>query len=138
MAVGLALAKKIKGEDGRVFCLIGDGECNEGTTWESAMIAAHHHLDNLMLIIDQNSSSERALSLGNLMDKFSAFGWQSTNLFDGHNEVHLAASLKGWGLFRPEVLMCKTLKGNGIPFMQSPEWHNRKMSESEYNEAIKL
>jgi len=60
MAVGLALAKKIKGETGRVFCLIGDGECNEGTTWESAMLAAHHKLDNLVLIVDYNKSSERA------------------------------------------------------------------------------
>ena len=73
MAVGLALAKKIKGEAGRVFCLIGDGECNEGTTWESAMVAAHHKLDNLVVIVDQNHSSDRALDTKDLKKKFVAF-----------------------------------------------------------------
>src|SRR6185312_10533016 len=70
MAIGLAMAKKIKGEAGRVFVLIGDGECNEGTTWESAMLAAHHKLNNLYVIVDQNLSSERALGTGDIGNKF--------------------------------------------------------------------
>jgi transketolase len=132
MAVGLALAKKIKGEVGRVFCLIGDGECNEGTVWESTLLAAHHKLDNLVVIVDWNGSSERALSVGSLFDKFQAFGWHSSDNFEWW--------LKQKDLYRgkPISFIEKTIKGNGVPFMQENSWHNRKMSESEYNEAIKL
>ena len=132
MAVGLAMAKKIKGEAGRVFCLIGDGECNEGTTWESAMIAAHHKLDNLFVIVDWNGSSERALSVGSLRAKFLAFDWFA-NVMNGDEQFGI-----GDGIVKPLALIARTTKGIGVPFMQDPSWHNRKMSESEYNEAIKL
>jgi len=133
MAVGLALAKKIKNEHGRVFCLIGDGECNEGTTWESAMIAAHHKLDNLVVIVDQNKSSERALSTGNLVNKFEAFGWYAHEQSGG---FYFPYPIITNGI--PQVVVANTIKGNGVPFMQDPSWHNRKMTLEEYNEAIKL
>lgn len=133
MAVGLAMAKKIKGEAGRVFVLVGDGECNEGTTWESALLAAHHKLDNLVLIIDENGSSERALSTGELQEKFTAFGWSSTTI-DGH-------AIEWWKNFytaRPVCLVAQTIKGNGIPFMIGDNsWHNRKLTKEEYDEACK-
>lgn len=135
MAVGLALAKKIKGEKGRVFCFVGDGECNEGTTWESALISAHHNLNNLTLIIDQNKSSERALQMGSLAEKFSAFGW-STYFVNGHDQDILEVVLKE----KPQVPLCivaHTIKGNGVSFMSSPEWHNRKMTKEEYETAIR-
>lgn len=130
MAVGLAMAKKIKNEPGRVFCLIGDGECNEGTVWESAMIAAHHKLDNLTVFIDQNHSSDRALNTGSLEEKFKAFGWQSYT-----QPGHLYFDLY---LFdKPTAVVYLTTKGNGIPFMQNdPSWHNRKLNEHEYQTAI--
>jgi transketolase len=141
MAVGLALAKKIKGENGRVFCLVGDGECNEGTTWESAMIAAHHKLDNLVLIVDQNHSSDRALDTGDLGMKFVSFGFCTDRVL-GHNEKEIESDLY---IAEPEhckdsphAVIAETIKANGVPFMQENSWHNRKMSESEYNEAIKL
>lgn len=132
MAVGLALAKKIKGEPGRVFCIIGDGECNEGTVWESALVAAHHNLDNLVIIVDQNHSSDRALDTNNLVKKFDAFITGTS--CDGHDHEWLSeiGQLSG-----PIAIVARTVKGNGISFMQSPEWHNRKLSESEYNKAIK-
>jgi len=135
MAVGLALAKKIKGEEGRVFCLIGDGECNEGSVWESAMIAAHHKLDNLVVIVDQNHSSDRALDTGDLGMKFEAFDWECRNI-NGHDPLYLNASLhelnypKGF----PVCVVAHTIKGNGVPFMQSdPSWHNRKLTKEEYD-----
>ncbi len=112
IAVGLAKAKKIKGETGNVYVLVGDGECNEGTTWESALIASHHKLDNLKVIVDYNHSTDRALEMGDIKAKFKAFG--------------IDADVRN------------TTKGNGISFMQNdPSWHNRKLTELEYLEAIK-
>jgi transketolase len=70
MAVGVALAKKIKKQPGRVFCLVGDGEMNEGSCWEACLLAAHHKLDNLIIFVDYNYSTDRALTLDNLKDKF--------------------------------------------------------------------
>ncbi len=134
MAVGLAKAKKIKGEAGRVFCLVGDGECNEGTTWESAMIAAHHKLDNLILIVDQNHSSDRALNTGDLSEKFKAFGWLPY-IGDGHSDslwINLYHPLMGY----PVVWVADTIKANGVPFIQDPSWHNRKLTKEEYEKAI--
>ncbi len=135
MAVGLAMAKKIKGEKGRVFCLIGDGECNEGPVWESAMIAAHHKL-NICLIVDQNKSSERALQMGNIRNKFKEFGWDIySGDFAGHDHKEIKFGLSNDGGM-PLVSVFNTIKGNGIPFMQTNEWHNRKITKEEYEKAI--
>ena len=147
MAVGLALAKKIKGETGRVFCLIGDGECNEGTTWESAMIAAHHKLDNLVVIVDQNHSSDRALNLGILRAKFTAFDWFALGI-NGHAESTLVEVLDNYH-YIPDVdepinfhanyplcIIADTIKANGIPFMQDPSWHNKKITKEDYDRFL--
>lgn len=140
MAVGLAKAKKIKGEAGRVFCLIGDGECNEGTTWESAMLASHHKLDNLVVIVDQNKSSERALSVGSLGRKFHAFDWGIQERVDGHNHQLIEEAVT-WktiaiGDTRPLMILCDTVKGNGVPLFQSNEWHNKKITQEIYEATI--
>lgn len=139
MAVGLAMAKKIKGEAGRVFVLVGDGECNEGTTWESAMLAAHHKLDNLVVIVDQNFSSERALSTGNLAKKFEAFGFAS-EFMKGHDHDELSMLMNTRDSFVipwPVALIAKTTKGNGVPFMENNwAWHNRKLTKEEYEKAL--
>lgn len=135
MAVGMALAKKIKGEKGRVFCLIGDGECNEGTIWENALIAHHHKLDNLTLIVDQNHSSDRAIDMGNIEEKFKAFSWTTTEQ-EGHNHDVLESILQSQGIENPFVLIARTIKGNGVPFMQENSWHNRKLTQQDYDKAI--
>ena len=110
IAVGLAKAKKIKGEAGNVYCLIGDGECNEGTVWESALLASHHKLDNLKVIVDYNHSGDRALLLRDLKAKFNAFGI--------------------------DVDVRETIKGNGVPEVQSPEWHNKKITQEIYEKYV--
>lgn len=136
MAVGLALAKKIKGEPGRVFCLIGDGECNEGTVWESAMIATHHRLDNLVVIVDQNHSSDRALDTGDLQKKFEAFGAHVRSI-NGNNLREIEVSMDE--VDHNQEYLCviaNTIKGNGVDFMQSSEWHNRKITKEEYEKAF--
>lgn len=137
MAVGLAKAKKIKKESGRVFVLIGDGEANEGTTWESAMLASHHELDNLVVIVDQNHSSDRALDTGDLRRKFSSFGWSSDELFEGNNCLHIEPTLHGfWYSGKPRAYIMNTTKGNGVPLLQSPEWHNKKLTPEIYARLI--
>lgn len=140
IAVGLALAKKIKGEKGRVFCLIGDGECNEGTTWESTMVAAHHKLDNLVIIVDQNHSSNRALDTGNLAQKFDAFGLRAYQI-SGHSENDLISVIcfpvSQGDEGKPTTLVAHTIKANCVPFMQDHSWHNRKLTKEEYELAIK-
>lgn len=144
MAVGLAKAKKIKGEPGRVFVLIGDGECNEGTTWESALLAAHHYLDNLVVIVDYNHSGDRALGLGDyrwgegLFDKFNSFGFQTNCIEDPHDSNELTEDIFDKPRsYRPLAHICKTIKGKGISFMENnPEWHNRKLTKEDYEKAI--
>lgn len=136
IAVGLALAKNIKGEEGRVFCLIGDGECNEGTIWESMMLASHHKLDNLTVIVDNNKSSTRALSLGSLPDKFHAFGASVWNIY-GHRQDEIEQALKTIPKEKPLVIVAGTIKGKGVPMMEEDNsWHNRKLTKEEYEKAI--
>ncbi len=135
MAVGLALAKKIKGEKGRVYVLIGDGEANEGTTWESAMLASHHKLDNLTVIVDNNRSSTRALNVGKLSDKFYAFGFSVWDIY-GHRDVEIKDSLLS-SSEKPMCIVADTTKGKGVEFMlDNNSWHNRKLTKEEYEKAI--
>lgn len=135
MAVGLALAKKIKGEAGRVYVLIGDGEANEGTTWESAMLASHHKLDNLTVIVDDNGSSTRALDVGNLSEKLHAFGFSVWDIY-GHSKNDIEISLKS-SSDKPMCIVASTTKGKGVEFMENNnEWHNRKITLEEYEKAI--
>ncbi len=138
MAVGLAMAKKIKGEPGRVFCLVGDGECNEGTTWESAMVAAHHKLDNLVVIVDQNHSSDRALELRDLKMKFVSFGFYTQGICGNEIDEICVRSIDGLIKFNnyPSCIIADTEKGYGVPFMQENSWHNRRLTKEEYERAI--
>lgn len=131
MALGLAKAKKIKGEVGRVFCLIGDGECNEGTIWECAALAVHHKLNNLHIIVDQNHSSDRALNNQNLSKKFDAFGCLAV-ILTGHANLPLLDSD-----IQPLVYVVENIKGNGFELLQRNEWHNKKITKEVYEELIK-
>jgi transketolase len=134
-AVGMALAKKIKGEPGRVFCLIGDGECNEGSVWESLLIASHHKLNNLVVIVDHNHSTDRALDLGNIRYKFDAFGFTADRI-DGHNFETLRRYLDWANNERPTAIIAETIKGNGCIRMLKPEWHHRVPTLAELNEIL--
>lgn len=137
IAVGLAMAKEIKGESGRVFCLIGDGECNEGTTWESAMVASHHKLNNLVVIVDQNHSSNRALNTGNLVEKFKSFGFNAFNE-DYERDFLWVDDLNDINWKLPKCFVFETIKGNGVPFMQAPEWHNKRLTQQDYEHALSV
>jgi transketolase len=137
IALGIALASKIQSIDNRIFCLVGDGECNEGTIWETALLGSHHKLANLFCIVDYNHSTDRALEVGDLAQKFIAFGWDSL-VINGHDheEIYHALSYKSDG--RPVAIIAKTIKGAGIKDIENtPAWHHRQPNTDELAAFIK-
>ena len=136
MAVGVAMALKIQQSPYRVYTLIGDGECNEGTVWESALLAVHHKLSNLCCIVDYNHSTDRALLVGDLERKFSAFGWESC-VIDGHDHEQINNALASQPEDRPYVIVANTIKGYGCKRMENnPEWHHKAPSAQELAEIL--
>ena len=135
IAVGMAMAEKIKESNNKIYCVIGDGETNEGTIWESALLAANHKLDNLVVILDYNHSNDRALDLGDIEGKFNSFGWKTIRM-DGHNTYDIEISLTAIA-HRPIVLIADTIKGKGIKMMENNhEWHHKNPNEEEYNKIM--
>ena len=136
VAVGKALALKIQKNPGRVFCLVGDGECNEGSVWEACLLAAHHKLDNLCLIVDYNHSTDRALGLEGLALKFQAFGFD-TAWITGHNPHDIGIALQRQCLEKPTAVVAETTKGYGCQRMENaPEWHHRAPNTKELEEIL--
>jgi transketolase len=135
IAVGMALAKKIKNESGRVFCLIGDGEANEGSIWESALLAKQHELNNLIIIVDYNHSTDRSINLGELYNIFSEFGLSCCDI-DGHEKGEIIQALDVDGFFWncPTGIIANTIKGNGCKTMENnPEWHHKSPNLEQLN-----
>jgi transketolase len=139
-AVGRALAAKRRGLKTQFYVLISDGECDEGSNWEAALIASHLGLNNIKVIIDRNflqslKSTEDTIRLEPLADKWKAFGWDVENL-DGHDHKAIEAFLDA-NSTSPRVAIAKTIKGYGVSFMEnSVEWHYRSPNDSELNLAI--
>ncbi|MCX5699128.1 MAG: transketolase [Candidatus Omnitrophica bacterium] len=131
MGVGIALALKIKKSSSRVFTVIGDGECNEGSVWEAALLAAHHKLNNLICIIDYNHSTDRALNIGDLAIKFKAFGWMSCEI-NGHDHEQIYNALRDTPKDKPLAVVANTIKGKGCKMMENnPAWHHRSPTKDE-------
>ncbi len=138
-AVGLALAKKMKGEAGTVYVLMSDGELQCGTTWESVLIAAQHKLDNLVVIVDENGWQ----AMGKVQEILDVsvkdfLGWDEW-VVDGHSHVEIERS---FGYLRadsrPKMIHAKTIKGKGVSFMEDQNiFHYKQLSENEYKEALK-
>ena len=131
MAVGMALAAKLRREKSRVMVLLGDGECNEGSIWEAAMLAASQKLSNLTVFVDYNKwqatgRSEEIMALAPLVEKWRTFGWVSTEV-DGHDFKKLQSELdRLYNDPRPKAIICNTIKGKGIDFMEDDNnWHYR-------------
>jgi transketolase len=129
--------------DQKVFIVVGDGELNEGPIWEGALVAAHHRLDNLMLIVDENGfqamgPTEDVLSLGDIGAKFASFGF-ATLAVDGHDEAAIDAAIRTlWatGSGKPKALIARTVKGKGVPFMEADNrWHYTRLNEQTFAEA---
>jgi transketolase len=131
IAVGMALGYKVKNISSRVFTLIGDGECNEGTIWESALIGSHHNLNNLTCIVDYNHSTDRALNMGQIGEKFESFGWDVFEI-DGHDQIQIENALKVNVRDKPTAIIANTIKGKGCrPMENSPAWHHKSPSIEE-------
>jgi transketolase len=136
MAVGMALGLKIRESSPRVVCIVGDGECNEGTVWEAALLAAHHKLDNLTCIVDFNRSGDRALTLGDLPAKFRSFGWDVVEI-DGHDHAQIKSSMTRYSGISPRVVIANTIKGKGCSEMENnPAWHHKAPSSQELNSIL--
>jgi transketolase len=140
LASGLALARKLKGESGRVFCLLSDGEWNEGSTWEALIFANQQKLDNLVFIIDANGlqgfgTTREVANIEPLADKLRSFG-VTTHEIDGHDPVAIVRSLSCSDP-GPRAVVARTIKGKGVSFMENRmEWHYLPLTEAQYHEAL--
>lgn len=141
---GMALAAKRDGQAYRVFALLSDGECNEGSTWEAALFAPHHQLDNLVAIVDYNKLQafgrvKEVLNLDPLAAKWQAFGWCVREI-DGHNLEQILDTLSDipFAASQPSCIIAHTIKGKGVSFMENQlAWHYRYPSEGELSQALK-
>ena len=144
-ACGMAINSKIDGKGYRVYCLLGDGELEEGQVWEAAMTASKYKLDNLFAIVDCNNlqltdTTKNVMDLNSedISNKFKAFGF-NTMIIDGHNvESIIDAFTKAKQIKdKPTAIIAKTIKGKGISFMENKvEWHGKAPSDEEYKMAI--
>ena len=143
-AVGMALANKLDKNDHRIYTLCGDGECQEGQVWEAIMAAAHHKLDNLCIIIDNNNLQidgkvEDVMSIYPLNEKMKAFNCHVIEI-DGHDFDQIRAAFKEARETKgqPTVIIAKTIKGKGVSFMENQAgWHGVAPNEEQYHAAIK-
>ena len=139
LAAGLALAKKLKGDGGRLFCLTSDGEWNEGSNWEALIFSRHHNL-NLTLIVDLNGlqgfgRTRDVADLEPLAEKFRAFRLPTAEV-DGHDLEAITAAVRR-DAAGPLVVVARTKKGHGVSFMEDRfEWHYLPLSRESYQEAI--
>ncbi|HVU38456.1 MAG TPA: transketolase [Opitutales bacterium] len=140
VGTGLALAARIQKQPYRVFVVMSDGECNEGTVWEAAMLAAAHKLGRLTIVIDYNKwqatgRSNEVMALDPLVDKWRAFGWDAQEL-DGHDLAALDRALTAPAGERPRAIVAHTVKGKGVSFMEDDNnWHYRVPTAEEVEKA---
>lgn len=143
VANGMALAAKLDRKLHRIYVLCGDGEMDVGEVWESAMLAAHYKLDNLIMYLDRNmlqldGPTEKIMSLEPLADKWRAFGWNVQEI-DGHNmrEIMLATQHASQFHGKPSVIICHTVKGKGVSFMEgSLQFHGKAPNKDECTKAL--
>ena len=145
VSLGMAFGLRLDGSDSRVFCIVGDGELNEGQIWEAAMAATAHKVDNLVAIVDRNGvqatdTTENVLVNDKIAEKWAAFGWNVIEI-DGHDMVQILEALdaakacKG----KPTAIIANTIKGKGFPFAEGKAaYHNAAMNEEEYRLAQEL
>ena len=143
VSLGMALGLRLDGSPSRVFCIVGDGEIEEGQIWEAAMAAAKFGVDNLVAIVDRNSIQATAavkdvMDYGGVADKFRAFGWAAAEI-NGHDMAAIVGALdqaetvKG----RPFAIIADTIKGKGVPFAENTaKFHNGILTREQYDQAM--
>ena len=139
LGVGTAMAlRKRANHAPRVFVLLGDGECGEGSVWESAASAAHFGLHNLVAIIDKNSlqydgPTKDVLNMDSMAEKWESFGWQARSV-DGHDIGALLGAFENLGS-KPTVIVANTVKGKGVSYMENnPAWHHNRLTQAQFDE----
>jgi transketolase len=139
--IGIQVSRKLSGVPGKTFVIMSDGECDEGTTWESALIANHHDLDSLVVIVDRNGiqsmgSTEETLALEPFDSKWKAFGWNVYSV-NGHEHLELMNALKSPANGRPTCIIANTVKGKGVDFMENKVlWHYRPPTDDDLEQAL--
>jgi len=144
IAIGMALAARMDNKNIRVYCVMGDGELNEGQIWEAAASASHYNLDNLCGIVDYNKLQidgycKDVMDMSPLRDKWASFGWNVIEC-DGHNLEELMTALDGAqkNKTRPTVILAHTTKGKGVSFIENKvEWHGIAPKKEELEKALK-
>lgn len=144
VAVGIAMGLRRLGTDQKVYALVGDGELNEGPIWEGMLVAAHHKLDNLMLIVDANGfqamgRTDDVLNLGNIGAKLASFDFSVVDV-DGHDELAIDNAINSlWSNASggPKALVAHTIKGKGVGFMENQnQWHYTRLNAQTYEDAL--
>ena len=143
LGIGLALSAKKKGKNFKVYVIVGDGECNEGSVWEAAMAAPNFNLENLFVIIDKNNfqqtgSNKQIMNVDNLKSKWESFNWYSKEV-DGHNINELLDVFNECNsIKKPKAIIANTIKGKGFSFSENNnDWHHSILSKSFYEKALK-
>ncbi|MBL0937117.1 MAG: transketolase [Rhizobiaceae bacterium] len=143
VALGMALAGRVTGRSYRTYCMLGDGELNEGQIWEAAMAAGHYKLQGLVAIVDRNRLSidgptEKVMSVEPIDDRFRAFGWD-VHRIDGHDLpaiMETLGALKPAGHGKPQMIVADTIKGRGVKYMElSLDWHVGNLVGQDYDDA---
>ncbi|MBA2942392.1 transketolase [Paenibacillus sp. CGMCC 1.16610] len=140
IGAGMAIANKLAKSEARVFVLVGDGECNEGSIWEAAMFSSHHLLDNLTVIIDYNKlqgfgETNEVVNQKSIINRWQAFGWETYEI-NGHESKEIYTALNKKQL-APKAIIAHTIKGKGISFMENKlEWHYKSPNEEQLNRAL--
>ena len=140
LGIGVAISFKKKKINNRIFVLIGDGECNEGSVWEAAMCAPNLNLNNICVIIDKNKfqqtgSNKEIMNLRNLSSKWKSFGWEVRNI-DGHNFEEIYRATSNFSK-KPIAIIADTIKGRGFEeFENNNEWHHKIVTENHYKKLI--
>lgn len=146
VAIGAAMSKKLNGDNNLVYCLMGDGEQQEGQVWEAAMFAPHHKVDNLIAIIDENGQqidgpTDKVMNNRSLKAKYKAFGWTVIDMKDGNNMADVIATLRKakrqTGKGSPIMILMKTEMGAGVDFMMhTHKWHGTAPNDEQLKVAL--
>lgn len=143
VALGMALAARMDGLSTHVYCIMGDGEQQEGSVWESAMAAAHHQVNNLCAIVDRNrlqidGATDEVMEIDPLKDKWKAFGWNAVEI-DGHDygQIKMALEMADMTCDRPTVIIADTVMGKGVPSIENNnQWHGKVPSKEQLNDFL--
>ena len=142
IAIGHSLGKKLRNESGTIFCVMGDGEMQEGQVWEGLMYYPKTGMKNVICIIDWNKgqndgySKDFSIMYDNLQERISSFGWD-TKMVDGHDMKSIRDSFNDMDGDKPLCVILDTVKGKGVSFMEDPSWHCKVPTDEEYEISMK-